>query len=219
MFTKNTEFEIVANTEQRIFEGYASTWQKDLVGDQVLKGAFTKTISERFPLKKIRCLWQHREPLGIPLAMHEDEQGLYVKAKIANTTLGNDVLELMREGVISELSIGYDVIKDDFSQDRKTRFLKELKLYEFSAVTFGANPTTSINSVKSLAMLHELTHDRLFNLIKNNDITQYELEQAKKEIDLTLQKMNFEPSKIDTQNEQEKKALFDELQSIMKNLF
>lgn len=166
MFTKSMPFEYKANAEKREFEGYASTYKKDLVGDQVMAGAYKKTLQEGLPANKIKILYQHSEPLGLPLEMYEDSKGLYVRGKIANTQLGNDVIELMKMGVLNEMSIGYDVIQDEISEDGGTRLLRELKLYEVSVVTFGANPDTSINSVKSLSFLNELQPARLAMLLK-----------------------------------------------------
>lgn len=160
MEIKNLPFEVKADVEKRMISGYASTWKKDLVGDQIVQGAFKKTLAERFPLGKIKVLWQHGAPLGMPTVMKEDSTGLYVEAKISKTTLGNDALEYMRDGVVDEMSIGYDVLLDDLSEDGQTRYLKELQLYEFSPVTFGANPYTSINGVKTLEMATLLKEGR-----------------------------------------------------------
>ena len=72
------------NLEERTFEGYAATWDKDLVDDIIYPGAFTKSIQEAFPAGKIKILWQHYEPLGMPLEMKEDSYGLFVKGKVSN---------------------------------------------------------------------------------------------------------------------------------------
>jgi HK97 family phage prohead protease len=152
MDIKAFPFEIKANAEARTFEGYASTWHKDLVNDQIQQGAFRKSIAERFPKNQIKVLWQHTEPLGMPTHMEEDSKGLYVVGKISKTSLGNDALELMRDGVIDSMSIGYDVLKDSLSDDGQTRNLHELKLYEFSPVTFPANPMAAVTAVKRSAM-------------------------------------------------------------------
>jgi uncharacterized protein len=166
MFTKSIPFEIKANIDKYEFEGYASTYKKDLVGDQVVQGAFKKTIAERLQNGKIKVLWQHSEPFGMPMEMHEDSKGLYVKAKVTPTSTAKDRLMYMESGVVDEMSIGYDVLQDEISEDGGTRLLKELKLYEVSPVTFGANPYTSINSVKSLSILNELQPHRLATLFK-----------------------------------------------------
>lgn len=148
MLLKNLEFQYKANSDKREFEGYASTWDKDLGGDQIIPNAFRKTIMERFPRKKIKVLWQHNEPIGLPTHMEEDSKGLYVVGKLSKTRLGDEALELMKDGVVDQMSIGYDVVQDTLSDDGATRYLKELVLYEFSPVTFPMNPHADITSVK-----------------------------------------------------------------------
>jgi len=136
--------------EGRTFKGYASTYDKDLGGDVIAPGAFAKTLAERGA--RVKVLWQHSEPIGRPVDMREDGKGLYVEAKISNTRLGDEALELMRDGVIDQMSIGYSVPqgKSEYQEDG-TRLIKELKLYEFSAVTFPMNEAAIITGVKSLS--------------------------------------------------------------------
>jgi HK97 family phage prohead protease len=137
------------DNDTRIFKGYASTYDKDLGGDIILPGAFAKTLSER--ADRVKVLWQHNEPIGRPVKMYEDGKGLYVEAKISKTRLGDEALELMRDGVIDQMSIGYSVPsgKADYDEDGN-RLIKELKLYEFSAVTFPMNEKAFITGVKSV---------------------------------------------------------------------
>src|SRR5699024_10780708 len=124
--------------EGRTFSGYASTWDKDLGGDIIAKGAFAKTLSER--AGRVKVLWQHSEPIGNPVSMREDERGLFVEAQLSKTRLGDEALELMRDGVIDQMSIGYSVPEGKSERDSDgNRLIKELKLYEFSAVTFPMN--------------------------------------------------------------------------------
>jgi uncharacterized protein len=169
---KSIPFEVKVNESKRIFEGYASTFgNADLVNDIVQPGAFKKTISERMPRKQIKVLFNHNpaQPIGIPLHMEEDTKGLYIEAKISNTTLGNDVLELMKDGVIDRMSIGYDVIKDEYDNNSGSRLLKELKLYEFSAVVFPANEEAIIGQVKSVSDLENV----LQKAVAGHNIAQY----------------------------------------------
>ena len=99
---KSIEFKAAnVDMEARTFEGYAATWDRDQVGDVIMPGAFAKTIAERFPKGDIKILYNHWEAIGIRLEMREDEKGLWVKGKISKTTLGDDVLELMRDGVVN----------------------------------------------------------------------------------------------------------------------
>lgn len=145
---KTLPFEMKLNESKRTIEGYASTFgNKDLVGDIVEPGAFKKTIQESG--NRVKLLWQHAEPLGKPLRMAEDSKGLHVEAYISKTSLGNDALELVNDGVIDRMSIGYQVVKDRYEPQEKTRYLKELKLMEFSLVTFPANEEAAITGTKS----------------------------------------------------------------------
>jgi HK97 family phage prohead protease len=155
METKALKFDdSVINMEERTFKGYASTFGNiDEVGDIIEKGSFTKSISERGPRgsNQIKILWQHADPLGIPTHMEEDSKGLYVEGKISKTALGNEALELMRDGVVDKMSIGFSIPKGKSMWDEKdnVRRIKEVKLYEFSPVTFPANELATITAVKS----------------------------------------------------------------------
>jgi len=143
------------NIENRTFMGYASTFGNvDEVGDVIERGAFKKSIKERGPKgsNQIKVLWQHNEPLGIPLEMYEDEKGLYVEGKVSKTRLGDEALELMKDGVVDKMSIGFSIPKGKMLWDDQTgtRKIKEVKLFEFSPVTFPANEQASITGMKSL---------------------------------------------------------------------
>ena len=151
-------FEIKKADESGAFEGHAAIFGNiDDGGEIILPGAFKKTILERFG--RIKVCWQHdwQAPIGKPLEMREDDQGLYVKAMISDTALGRDVRTLMRDGVVSELSIGYDVIKDSWAEvaGRQVRALHELRLYEFSPVTVAMNPLATITGVKGIDALRD----------------------------------------------------------------
>lgn len=147
---KSVTFELKASKSKREIEGYASTYEKDLVGDVIQKGAFTKTIAERLPKNQIKILWQHDQnrPIGRPIHMQEDSKGLYIVGRLTEGVKDADeAIALIQDGVVDTMSIGYDVIKDGLSEDGQTRYLKELRLYEFSPVTFPANPQANIISV------------------------------------------------------------------------
>lgn len=149
---KAVKFETKALGDDR-FEGYASFFNNvDAYDDIIEKGAFRKTIAEN--RNRIKVLWQHdtNEPIGIPELMIEDDNGLYVKAKISMTDTGKKALTLIKDGVITEMSIGYDVVKDDYKMlgTKRVRMLKELKLWEFSPVTFAANDKAKILKMRHL---------------------------------------------------------------------
>jgi uncharacterized protein len=160
MEIKNTRFELKASGDN-YFEGYASVFGNiDSHDDIIETGSFKKTIKEN--KNRIKVLWQHNmmEPIGLPEVMEEDSQGLYVKAKISQTDTGKKALILIKDGVINEMSIGFDIIKKDYSKinNKDVRVIKEVRLWEFSPVTFASNSMAKI--VKFNKMLENVGNDR-----------------------------------------------------------
>lgn len=151
------------NMEERTFKGYASTFGNvDEVGDIIEAGAFAKSIQERGPegTKQIKVLWQHDAPLGMPTVMFEDSKGLYVEGKISKTRLGDEALELMRDGVVDRMSIGFSIPqgKAYYDEAMGVRKIKEVKLFEFSPVTFPANELAVVTGVKNLELIRQLAN-------------------------------------------------------------
>jgi HK97 family phage prohead protease len=144
-------------TEEGSFEGYASIFNKvDLQDDLVEPGAFAKSIKHHkgsFPM-----LWQHdrAQPIG-SVEAEEDDRGLRVKGRLAlGVTKARDVYELLRAKIIAGLSIGYKAVKEGFDQDTGVRRLKEILLWEVSAVTFPANPAARVRRIKSVVPYQDL---------------------------------------------------------------
>lgn len=136
--------------EEGIFEGYGSIFGNvDNGGDVVDQGAFEKTLEENKGRIKILALHDDSTlPIGVPIEIKEDEKGLYLKAKISDTALGKDVKVLLKDGVLNELSIGYDPVKVGYDEDGN-RHLKEVDLWEVSVVTWAMNPEATISGYKS----------------------------------------------------------------------
>jgi len=149
--------------DKGMFEGYASIFgNKDLGNDVIEKGAFMRSL-RRKGAKKIKMLYQHdtKEPIGVFDKVMEDQNGLYVKGRLAmGTQKGKEVYELMKMGAIDGLSVGYRVDSKGHHYDdkRKYRVLKEVDLMEISAVTFPMNPRARIQAVKSDMTVREWEH-------------------------------------------------------------
>ena len=85
--------------------------------------------------------------------------------------VGKKAYELMKDGVINELSIGYDTIKEDYDKVKNVRYLKEIRLWEVSAVTFASNELATVNNVKRLdGLLDEIKEGRMFSKINKSKI-------------------------------------------------
>ncbi len=152
--------------EARTFEGHASIFNIPDDGDPpdiIMPGAFAKTIQEWGPQgqNRIKVLALHRNdwlPIGKPLELAEDATGLFFKAQISDTALGRDVLTLIRDEVLTEMSIGFTRIKFTIDREAGVWRVHEVRLFEISPVIWAMHPNATIENVKTL--LDQLTDDR-----------------------------------------------------------
>ena len=117
-----------------IVKGYGSVFgNKDSDNDVIEKGAYRRTIKNNG--SRVKYLYQHdiTKPIGKMKELYEDEKGLVFVAEVPKTTFGNEVLELMKYGVIDENSVGIMPVKKDYDEDG-VRVIKEAKLYEILEV-------------------------------------------------------------------------------------
>jgi len=155
---KTVSFEIKeVDEETGVFTGYAATFSKkpDSYGDIIEPGAFAKTLKEAG--NRVKILWNHNtlEPIGKPDELLEDDKGLLVKGKLSlGVQRAKEVLSLMKDGVITEMSIGYDTLKESWQDG--IRHLQEVRLWDVSPVTFAANPEAVVMSVKKAATFADL---------------------------------------------------------------
>jgi HK97 family phage prohead protease len=141
------------DSKQGIVLSYPATFNVMDDGDDVIEaGAFAKTIREWGPggKNRIKALYQH-EPawlVGKPMSLTEDGTGLLAETQFGRSAMAQDTLMLIEDGIITEESIGFDVIRQRKSGG--TRHLLELRLWEYSYVTWGMNMETPIVDVKAL---------------------------------------------------------------------
>lgn len=167
-----------ADMKQGIVSGYFAMFgNKDLDGDVIEKGAFTKTVMERGPQGKklIKYLLDHDSQKSVALItnLEEDMKGLRYEAKIGTHSLGVDFMKMVESGLINQHSFGFSVPKDKqyYDQTRKANVIKEVIMYEGSAVQFlGANAETTFIDLKSENDAFEYL-DRLEKFVRTSDAT------------------------------------------------
>lgn len=151
METKFIPLDIKADEKGQI-EGYGSVFNNnDQGGDIVLPGAFAKSLASG---RKVKMLFQHdpSQPIGVWDEVKEDERGLYCKGRLLTKTQGGaDAYELVKEGALDGLSIGYRTVEASKNADGQ-RLLSELSLWEVSLVTFPMNESATIDAVKASEM-------------------------------------------------------------------
>ena len=136
--------------KNRRISGYLSSFDnKDSDGDIIVKGAYKRTLDNR--KDQIFFLNQHdwKQPHGKFDELKEDNKGLFfVSNPLIDTSYSMDTLKLYEAGIIKEHSVGFITVKDEVKSD--ARYIKEIKLYEGSNVTLGANSETPFTGFKSM---------------------------------------------------------------------
>lgn len=188
-----------------------AVWSKmgnvDLDSDIIVPEAYTKTLAESGPMGKniVWSLVDHnasfKNALGKPSELYVQGDQLIAVTKIVDTQMGSDMIKFYNEGLINQHSIGYSTVKSEMNNESGVRTIKELKLYEGSAVLWGANPETpTLGLSKSMTKISEnLTLvqrlERLTKAWKNGTFTdesfsllELEIKQIQQKIDeLTTQ--------------------------------
>lgn len=133
-------------------------------------GAFARTIRERG--HKVKLLMSHdRRKLAVGRAvdLREQPDGLYSAFEVANTRDGDELLELVRTGVVDSFSIGFQPVRDRREPDRVNGDLVtrlEVKLHEVSAVNFPAYEDALIGGVRSEFTIPRAVAERRLRLLE-----------------------------------------------------
>ena len=148
-------------------EGYASLFGiRDMAGDIVARGAFTRTLRDKAP-GAIKLLYQHdaAEPIGLLDEAYEDARGLFITGALnLETQRGEEAYALLVQGALTGLSIGFNVVMAD--RQGRGRLITEIDLWEVSLVTFPMLPGASAWAAEDAPqanLLRVLSHgSRLF---------------------------------------------------------
>lgn len=158
------------------FIGHASTWERYAIGDpkrygfleQFDRRAFDRAIAEE---QDVRYLVNH-DPSSLlartassTMTLATDKRGLRVEATLADTSVGRDLRTLLERGDISHMSIGFVATSDrweSLKSGEELRTVLDVDLFDVSAVTFPANPSTdaSLRSAIDAAGFVEIRRQR-----------------------------------------------------------
>jgi HK97 family phage prohead protease len=138
------------------FTALAAAWTEDRDGDQIVRGAFAKSIQawkERD--RPIPLHWAHRgdaeNVIGEvdPHSVREIAEGLYAKGKLDldGSEVAREAWRLVKARTVA-LSFGY-LVTDSFRRADGIQELREIDLYEISLTPAPANPDTRVLSFKS----------------------------------------------------------------------
>ena len=124
--------------------------------EKIAPGAFGRALDRaEVTGEEIDFLAEHDDSLVLAstkndsLQLREDDTGLFMEAKIINTSTGRDYYEMIKSGIVTSMSFGFFAIEDEWDvvhRDLYERTVTELELFEVSAVRRPAYAASSISN-------------------------------------------------------------------------
>lgn len=125
--------------EIELFDGYF---------EQVAPSALAPRAQDATSLKLV---WRHDEPIGLVTEVSETDAGIEIAARFSDTAAARDAYQLVRDGVIDRLSIGFVPLASDVreEEDGTHTTITSLDLREVSLVPWPAYDTARVTEVRN----------------------------------------------------------------------
>lgn len=143
------EFEIrETNAELREVAGIAVPYDQttDLGGGY--RERFDKGAA--IPADDAMLYWRHDEPIGKIIEHEQTDDGLVIRARISETPRGNEAYTLVRDGVISKFSVGFEPVEQRIEEDG-TIVRTKANVREVSLVPMPAYAGATLTEVRESA--------------------------------------------------------------------
>ncbi len=90
-----------------------------------------------------------------------DDTGLHSVTDLSKTSRGRQLYEDIRAGNYPQMSFAFTIAKDSFDRASRTRIIDRIdKVFDIAAVTWPANPTTSLSARSRELIDGEIERDR-----------------------------------------------------------
>ena len=151
------QFRAVEDEEQRyIVEGYATTYDDPYVMysyDGIdYKEEISRDALAGADMSDVIFLYNHegmvfaRQSNGT-LELSSDERGLHVRADLGSTEASREMFESIKAGLVTQMSWAFTINVDAYDERTHTRTITSVKkVYDVSAVSIPANPSTDISA-------------------------------------------------------------------------
>lgn len=124
--------------EIELFDGYFET---------IAPGALADRAEDATSLK---LFYRHNEPIGLIISITETDAGIEIEARFSDTQAARDAYQLVRDGVIDRLSIGFIPLAFERTEDEAGihTTITSLDLREVSLVPFPAYDGATVTEVR-----------------------------------------------------------------------
>jgi HK97 family phage prohead protease len=170
LLTRACTFETRAANDDdgHTLEGYAAVFDtptridswEGTFDEVIAPGAFAKTIRERKPVMQFdhgHDIATGSVPIGAFEELSEDDQGLFVRARLHDNARVEPIRQAIASGAIDGMSFRFRVIREEWDEsgDTPVRTIREVELFEAGPVVFPAYAATSVGVRSLLADLSD----------------------------------------------------------------
>ena len=144
------EIRALDDSEDMIIEGYAAVfnqetdlgWCKEVIDSRAFEECDMKDCCLNYNHGQGKVIARTRNG---SLELLVDAIGLKIRAKLIDTTEGNDIYKSVKEGLLDKMSFAFTVKEDEWDYETDTRRIKNIdKLYDVSIVDIPAYEGTSV---------------------------------------------------------------------------
>lgn len=170
---RGISYRATLDEESRKVEGYALLFNKDskpMRGGDLIERIAPTALDGVLEKSDVLCLMNHDESRGVlaryrmgegSLSLVVDEKGLKYSFEAPNTALGDELVESLKRGDISESSFAFTVEKDNWEKKENGTYLRTIvqigQLYDVSPVYYPAYQDTKV----ALRSLNEKKEEEL----------------------------------------------------------
>ncbi len=150
--------EPAGDTQEMIIEGRAIVYESPTVMYEIDGNKYYEVIArgalDGADLRDVPFKYNHSSSVMVmartrnkTLELIPDDEGLLVRAKLAPTTAGRDLYQLIKRGDIDKMSFAFTVADDFYDRDTRTRrILRFKRIWDVSAVDTPAYQDTYISA-------------------------------------------------------------------------
>lgn len=137
-----------------LVEGYASTFEEYVLfeydgikyKERILPEAFEGTDFSDVVFLKDHEGTVFARTRNNTLELSVDDKGLFTRTDLSKTSASKQMYEEIEAGMYTQMSFAFVVDDDEYNTTEHLRTIRHIsKLYDVSAVSFPANPTTDIS--------------------------------------------------------------------------
>ena len=145
MLTRQFELRAAVDTEERLVRGLAVPFN-----DAVDVGGYKEMIAPGAVQARdnIKLFYGHSEPIGKVVESKDTDEGWSITAKISETSRGNEVYTLLKDGVLDRFSIGFMPIEEN--EDKNGTIVRtKIDVREVSIVPIPAYEGAKVEEVRN----------------------------------------------------------------------